>query len=488
VQNGLEAQIQANQLKAGIEERTREWRLQQTAARQDAQVAAAQLKVAGDQVTIAVQEQGISQLQHDQAVARLKFLNDQFTNADLYQWLSTTLGGVYRFFLQQATATARLAQAQLAFERAEEARTLIRDDYWQSPEQLTSTGHQPDRRGLAGAEQLSQDLTRLDDYAFSTERRRLDLSQTFSLAREMPVEFLDFRRTGTLAFATPMSLFDADFPGHYLRLIRQVRTSLVALVPPDRGIRATLYSNGVSRVVSGRDGSFGEVVVRHDPTTVALTAPINATGVFDLDLQSDLLLPFESSGVDTSWELRLPRAANPLDYSSIVDVLFTIEYTALNDDDYRRQVVTRLNADRDRGADRVFSLAQDFPDAWYDLNNPADPTHRQVTLTLRDLDFPLGIDSLGTTAVAVRLVGRDPVPDTTVSLHRGTAGGDALASGGIASTRRGAAAWIPLVGPAPMGDWQLGFTTDVDPLFDSGALDDVVIVVTWSGRSPAWEM
>ena len=62
-----------------------------------------------------------------------------------------------------------------------------------------------------------------------------------------------------------MSLFDADFPGHYQRLIRQVRTSLVALVPPDRGIRATLYSNGISRVITGQDGTFQDIIVRHDP-------------------------------------------------------------------------------------------------------------------------------------------------------------------------------------------------------------------------------
>lgn len=487
-QNNIEAQIQANQLKAGFEQRKREWRLQQTAARQDSLVAAAQVKVAGDQVTIAVQEQGIAVLQHDQAVARLKFLNDQFTNADLFQWLSTTLGGVYRYFLQQATATARLAQAQLAFERAEAAQTLIRDDYWRSPEQLTSAGQQPGRRGLAGAEQLSEDLTRLDDYAFSTERRRLNLSQTFSLAREMPVEFLDFRRTGVLAFATPMSLFDADFPGHYLRLIRSVGTSLVALVPPDRGIRSTLYSNGVSRVVTAQDGAFNDVILRHDPSVVALTSPLNATGVFQLDTQSDLLLPFESSGVDTTWEFRLPKAANPLDYSSIVDVLFTIEYTALTDDDYRRQVASRLNADRDRSADRVFSLALDFPDAWYDLNNPADPGRRQVTITLRDQDFPLGFDDLGSTAIAVRLAGPDAVPDTTVTLHRGATGGETQAASGVASTRRNASSWVPLVGPTPVGEWQLGFTADADPLFTGGTLQDVVLLVSWAGKSPAWEV
>ena len=51
-------------------------------------------------------------------------LNDQFTNPAMYKWLSDTLGGVYRYFLQQATATARLAQAQLAFERAEPAQAF----------------------------------------------------------------------------------------------------------------------------------------------------------------------------------------------------------------------------------------------------------------------------------------------------------------------------------------------------------------------------
>src|SRR5206468_225034 len=108
-----------------------------------------------------------------------------------------TLGGVYRYFLQQATATARLAQAQLAFERAEPAQTLIRNDYWQTPAALTASGTQTNRRGLTGAEQLSQDLARLDEYAFSSERRRLNVSQTFSIAQLMPVEFLEFRRTGT---------------------------------------------------------------------------------------------------------------------------------------------------------------------------------------------------------------------------------------------------------------------------------------------------
>jgi hypothetical protein len=463
--------------------------VQQVNAQQESLIAAAQMVTAGDQVAIAVQEQTVASLQYDQAVATLKFLNDQFTNADLYLWMSNTLGGVYRYFLQQATATARLAQAQLAFERAEPAQTLIRNDYWQTPAELTTNGTQDSRRGLTGAEQLDQDLARLDAYAFSSERRRLNLSQTFSLARLMPVEFLDFRRTGTLAFATPMALFDGDFPGHYLRMIRQVRTSVVALLPTDRLIRATLYSNGISRVTTGQDGVFSDIVVRHDPGIVAFTSPVNASGVFELDVQPDMLLPFESSGVDTTWELQLPPAANPFDFSTIVDVLVTIDYTALHDDTLRAQVTARLNNNRDRGADRVFSLARDFPDQWYDLNNPTDPAARPATVTLRDVDFPATITQLATANVAVRLASAVAVPDTVVSLHRGGAGGDATAIDGIASTRRGnAAAWTALAGSTPVGDWQLGFGADATALFAAGQLDDVLLVVGWTGQGPAWTL
>lgn len=484
--NNLEAQNEANQLMAGIEQRRNEWRIQQAAAQQDSLVAARQVTVSRDQQAIADQERQIAQMQNDQAAATLKLLTTQFTNPDLYQWMSRTLGEVYRFFLQQATATARLAQAQLGFERAEQPQTFVLTDYWQSPADLTSTVKQPDRRGLTGSARLAEDLARLDEYAFATDRRKLNLSQTFSIAQLMPAELLDFRQTGTLSFATTTNMFDVDFPGHYLRLIRQVRVSLVALVPPGRGIRASLSSNGVSRVTVPRDGGFTDVVLRHDPTVVALTSPVNATGTFQLDIQSDMLLPFEGSGVDTTWEFQLPKAANPFDFGSIVDVLVTVDYTALPDGGYRTAVVERLNADRSRGADCVFSLARDFPDQWYALNNPAPGAARAVTLTLRDVDFPVNIEDLTTAAVGVRLGGRN-VPATLVSLHRGANGGDAMTNSGTAGTRRGnAATWTALCGTSPVGDWQLSFGTDADALFTSGDLDDILLVIGWAGRAPAW--
>jgi Tc toxin complex TcA C-terminal TcB-binding domain len=107
-----------------------------------------------------------------------------------------------------------------------------------------------------------------------------------------------------LVVGTPQSLFDRDFPGHYLRLVKRVRTSVIALIPPTEGIRATLSTSGTSRVVIGGD-TFRNVVVRRDPETVGLSSPRDATGLFELmpDSQPELLLPFEGTGVDhLFWE------------------------------------------------------------------------------------------------------------------------------------------------------------------------------------------
>lgn len=493
--NEVQAQIQANQLRDGIEQRRAEWRTALVGNQQDGKIAAAQVTVAVDQKTIATQEQNVALLGQQHAQARLATLQNELTGPDLYSWLADNLGGVYRYFLGQATATARLAQNQLAFERAEAARTIIGADYTQMPAELVKRagGTSP---GLAGAELLAADVDRLDQYAFSTTTRRLNISQTFSLAQLMPTEFLELRRTGTTAFTTQRALFDADFPGHYLRLISGVSVSLVALIPPNRGVRATLASTGVSRVTRQADGVFEDIVLRHDPGLIALTSPLSATGVFTLDAQPELLRPFEGQGVDTSWELKLPPAANPFDFGTIADVLLTLDYTALFDDGYYTEVTTDLNAHRTRGSDCVFSLARDLPDQWYDLNNPGQDAPRTATVTLRAQDFPLSVTNLTTTQVTVHLESTAPVPPTSVTLQRTVAvnggtvtttlGGAATTADGTAGTRRGATTWGPLCVGSPSGDWQLSFNADAEPLFTGGALRDVTLMIGWSGQGPAW--
>src|SRR5207244_13101469 len=130
--------------------------------------------IARDHVQIAAQERVIAGLQASQGEAILDFIaNKRFGNADLYDWMSGILEQIYRFFLQQATSMAQLAEAQLAFERQELAAAFIRDDYWEAVPSGSQTGSSPpDTHGLTGSERLLADVTELDQSAFRPDQRK----------------------------------------------------------------------------------------------------------------------------------------------------------------------------------------------------------------------------------------------------------------------------------------------------------------------------
>ena len=99
----------------------------------DIELGRQQIALAAVQQQIAVQEREIAGVQLAHAAATADFLATKFTSAELFEWMSGVLNQVYAYFLRQATALARLAQAQLAFERQEPNRGLIQGDYWQGP-------------------------------------------------------------------------------------------------------------------------------------------------------------------------------------------------------------------------------------------------------------------------------------------------------------------------------------------------------------------
>lgn len=492
------AQIQL--IQASFERRRQEWELSASLAKQDVAIGAQQVTIATDAVDIVKQEKAIAEIRNTHAKDTVAFLANKFTNVELYDWMSDVLEGVYSFFLQQATSTARLAENQLAFERQEPPAALIQSDYWQAlDDSMPSDNTQAapvDRHGLTGSARLLQDLYRLDQYAFDTNKRKLQLSKTLSLALMAPSEFQQFRETGVMRFATPMGLFDRDFPGHYLRLIRNVSMSVVALVPPTEGIHATLSSGGVSRVVIGPD-VFQTTPIRRDPELVALTSPTNASGVLELDPQNlGMLQPFEGSGVDTSWELRMPKAANFFDYRSLADVLMKFDYTALPSWDYSRQVIDSMR--QTTSGDRPFSFRNELADQWYDLHNPEQTTTPMVVKFQTLLqDFPPNISSLKIQHVVLHFARRNgtlfEVPVRWLRFVEdgtpGATGGAATSIDGIISTRRGnAGSWMSLVGRHPVGDWELALpdTEEIRGRFANADIEDVLFVLTYAGRTHEW--
>ena len=98
----------------------------------------------------------------------------------------------------------------MAFERQEVPPSYILADYWEAPGDMSlgmgPEGEGPDRRGLTGSARLLQDIFQLDQYAFKTDQRKLQLTKTISLAQRAPAEFERFRTTGVLPFGTPQEV------------------------------------------------------------------------------------------------------------------------------------------------------------------------------------------------------------------------------------------------------------------------------------------
>ena len=164
----------------------------------DQRAAEAGLRAAQTGVQIAAQDRGTSALRLDHAAAVAEFMARKFTGLALYEWMSGVLQDVYRYFLQQAAATARLAEAQLAFERQEIPPAFIQGDYWARPASLAATGG---TKGLTGSDRLQRDIFELDQYAFRTDQRKLLLTKTISLAQLGPLAFRRFQETGVMHFS-----------------------------------------------------------------------------------------------------------------------------------------------------------------------------------------------------------------------------------------------------------------------------------------------
>jgi hypothetical protein len=497
------AAVAAALLGNSFEETWREYQYQGQIAEQDIRIGDEQIMIARASAAIAAEDHAISQLRVEHATSVLDFLTTKrVLTPDLYEWVAGVLQDVYRFILQEATSMALLAERQLAFERQELPPALIQTDYWKPPADAALLARsQGDLKGLTGAERLLRDVTALDQYAFRTDQRKLQLRKTISAWQTDPFAFERFRHTGVLPLATPSSLFDRERPGDYLRLVKTVRISVLGLIPPGQGIQGTLETAGTSRVVIGGD-SFRTVVVQRGPEAIGLTRPIKTTGLFELDAQSELRAPFEGIGVDTTWLLTLPKAANPFQYASIADILLTIDYTALKSPDYREQVIADL--DPVLSGDRAFSFRQALPDQWTYLDNPTQAGGMIVKFRVEAIHFPPNIETstLEIRELALYFVARDGVTTTSWATDLATDlafqaddgspafdGGSIPPVDGLIGTLPGSAQpWSALKGASPLGEWTIALpdTPATRQIFAQESVRDILLVITYGGELLPW--
>lgn len=200
-----------------------------------------------------------------------------------------------------------------------------------------------------------------------TDYRKLELEDSFSLARFNPDALWKLKAEQECEFEIPEWYFDLTHAGHYRRRIRAVRLSMPCVVGPHTSVGATLRLTGSSVRSEPRMAPSVPVPLRHT-TTVAASLAQGDAGVFEFSFRDDRYMPFEGAGASSRWQLKLPAAVKPFDYRTISDVILRISYTAEEDalleraiDDANDGVVTFLTAP---GIERVLSIRNDFPVAW----------------------------------------------------------------------------------------------------------------------------
>lgn len=344
----------AASMHASFKRREEEWKFNRELAWKDKEISSQNEKLADDRFNIAKFEQEIAEMQAEFSTQTLEFLKEKFTNKELYKWMVKTLSKLLYGFYNLAYSTARMAQATMEFER-NETYDFISYEYWDS-----------EKKGLLSGDQLLLDLNRMDDAYIQNNVRKLEITKHISLARMVPESLVQLRSDGRTIFTTPMSWFDRDFPGHFQRIIKSVRLSIFALIGPNTNFNSTLSTVSPSQVVLNPEDE--EPISLQRIQSVALSGTSSASGLFEFNYRDERYLPFEGCGTAVTWELEMPKPSNQFDFNTIIDVILTIDYTALSDFDYKKTVIEALGTDV--SGMLPLTVHNSFPDAWYHFHNP----------------------------------------------------------------------------------------------------------------------
>jgi hypothetical protein len=357
-----------SQTLGGYERRQDEWAHQLQLAEQELEQFDRQLIAAEIRLAMAERELTNHEKQTERSEEARVFLQDKFTNEQLYSWMVTQLSTTYFSTYQLAYDMAKRAERCYRHELGIEDTALIQFGYWDSL-----------KKGLMSGETLQLDLHRLESAYLENNHRELELSKTVSLATLNPEALIRLTQTGECYVSLPEALFDLDYPGHYFRRIKSLSVTIPAVAGPYTTVSCTLtlLSDRVRKVTqTGTDESLFQWNVG-SVQSIATSRAQADSGVFQLDFRDERYLPFERAGTISSWKLQLsnPELAQ-FDLSTVSDVLIHVNYIARDGGmDFRTTVeselVDQLNSllSEDSGVTQAISLKDQYPDAWARMMN-----------------------------------------------------------------------------------------------------------------------
>lgn len=277
------------------------------------------------EVTIAGFVRQIAQADIDLARDLIGFEENRFLNVNLWASLAQIARRMLARYLDLGARVSWLAERALDFELDRDIR-IVRFDYF--PEKF---------QGVTGANLLEADLAELEATRIEGIKSTVPVKHTFSLVRDFPLQFGQLKRTGTCAFRTEELPMRIAYPGTSSYRVRAISIAVprTTFGNPFRGL---LLNRGISISRPGQPGEH--VLVR--PSEAMPISEFNLAGDMAVySLPDETLLTFEGSGVETFWELRFPRAANPNGLNGLADVMITFDLRARYFPDlYSRQLAS----------------------------------------------------------------------------------------------------------------------------------------------------
>jgi Tc toxin complex TcA C-terminal TcB-binding domain len=351
-----------------------------------------------EQITKKEYENHVKQIEQSEEIAA--FLQDKFTNEELYTWMQGEISKVYFACYQFAYDVAKKSEQTLKYElmRKEfDDLDLIKFGYWDSA-----------RKGLLSGESLYLDLKRMEMAYHENNKREYELTKHVSIQKLDAMALLKLKATGTCEIDLPEWLYDIDSPGQFNRRIKTVALSIPCITGPFTTIHAKLSLLQSSIRISSLKGDeykrSGSEDNRFRDFNGAIQSMVTSTaqndsGMFETNLHDERYLPFEGAGAISRWKIEIPNAIPQFDFDSISDVIMHIRYTC-REAGHLKTVTTDYIKDEilqapDGGFLQLFNVQSEFGSAWTAFKSAANDGVRKLILPVDKGNFPYWTKPLG---------------------------------------------------------------------------------------------
>jgi Tc toxin complex TcA C-terminal TcB-binding domain/Neuraminidase-like domain/Salmonella virulence plasmid 28.1kDa A protein len=373
VASGYTYEANRSSTNASNERRLKEWIFQQSIAKKelaqiDKQILAAQIREKISQQELINHEQQI-----DDARQIEDFFRNKYTQEELYGWMVGEISTIYFQCYQLAYDLAKKAEKTYRYELGLPTSNFIQFGIWDSF-----------RKGLMSGERLYLSLKQMEKSYMDRNRREYEIAKHISLLQLKPLALIALKETGTCTIELPEALFDADYPGHYMRRIKSVSLTIPCVVGPYTSINCTLTllssetrikSTPASPYNKKPDGDDDRFITNFAAMqSIATSTAQNDSGLFELNFRDERYLPFEYAGAVSRWRIDLPEDCNAFDFDSISDVILRLSYTAREGGaTLKNEAKTAMNnafKEAEKAPlSRLFSTKHEFPSEWHQFLN-----------------------------------------------------------------------------------------------------------------------